>query len=427
MSKIATGSKQKLPRNVLWLSAVSFLTDTASDMAYPFIPAFVTGVLKGTQVWLGLIEGLAESVAALLKLWSGWLSDRLQRRKPLIIIGYTLAGLAKPLLGFATVPLHVLGIRFLDRTGKGIRTSPRDAMIAIATPKELYGRAFGFHRSADSAGAILGPLLGYLLFTLLQNNYRTLFFLSAIPMALALFCLFFFVRELPEATPDRQPTKTQYNPLPTRGEPAGFLAGRTTLSATNKGKLLPKEFKLFLLVITLFSLGNSSDTFLLLRAQTVGIPVTAIPVLWLFFNVVYTAFAYPVGKLTDKIGRAPILVAAFLLYASVYSGFAFINKPFWVWLLFLLYGLYYGLAEGSLRAFVADLVPADRLGRAYGLYHGVVGLCLLPASLLLGWLWKNWGPAIAFGTGAGLALLAAILFLVFLWKHIYWQSSSIRL
>ncbi len=373
-----------IPPNVRALGVVSLLTDTSTEMVYPLLPLFLTETLGAGAAFVGLVEGVAETTASLLKLISGWLSDRLHRRKVLVTWGYTLSSLTRPLMAMALLPSHVLGIRFLDRIGKGIRTSPRDALIADSTPAGGRGAAFGFHRAMDHLGAVAGPVLAFLLLPLVGENYRAIFWLASIPAALCVVVLVATVRE-----------------VAAQGLPAHLPL--LTLRPYDR------RFKGFLCVVALFTLGNSSDAFLLLRARQAGVADVAIPLLWAALHVVKSASSLGAGILSDRIGRRGAIIAGWLTYAVVYAGFAVVGSAWQVWGLFLAYGLYFGLTEGVEKALVADLTPAAVRASAYGVYHTAIGIVALPASLLTGWLWQWFGADVAFGTGAVLAAAAAVL------------------
>jgi MFS family permease len=380
--------RSRLGRNVLALAAVSFLTDVSSEMTYPLLPVFLTAVLGASATSIGVIEGAAESVAALLKLVSGWLSDRVARRKPLVLAGYGIASAIRPLIGLAQSASQVLAIRVTDRVGKGIRTSPRDALIADSVDPSIRGRAFGFHRSADHAGAVVGPLIAFALLRWSTVDLRHVFLWTAVPGALAVLALLFGVRETARATP-----------------PAAMAAKSGGLDFKAP---LGRRFWAFLGVLFLFTLGNSTDAFLLLRASKLGVSAALIPILWALLHVVKSAASTPGGALSDRIGRKPLLIAGWLVYAAVYLALGQARKQWHAWALFAVYGIYFGLTEGVEKAFVADLVPADRRGAAFGWYNLALGLGALPASLIFGALWDKAGPATAFGFGASMALLAAI-------------------
>lgn len=379
----APSLRTALTPNVRALGAVSFLTDVSTEMVYPLLPLFLTRTLGAGTAFVGLVEGVAETTASLLKLFSGWLSDRLGRRKALVVWGYGLSSATRPLMAVAFAPWHVLATRFLDRIGKGVRTAPRDALIADSVPAGSRGAAFGFHRAMDHAGAVVGPLLAFLLLPFLGNNYRGVFWLASIPALLCVLALLFGVREM--APQSRQAT------LP-------LLTLRPYSS----------RFRGYLVVLALFTLGNSSDAFLLLRARETGVSDAAVPLLWAALHVVKSSSSFTAGILSDRVGRRGAIVAGWLVYAAVYAGFAMATSAAAIWGLFLVYGLYFGLTEGVEKALVADLVPAELRGSAFGLYNTAIGIAALPASLLTGALWQAFGPAVAFGAGAGLAVLAAV-------------------
>ncbi len=354
-------------------------------MIYPLLPSFLTGPLRASPAFVGLVEGLAESVASLLKLVSGWLTDRLPRRKPLIVGGYSLSSLSRPLVALATAPWHVLAIRVSDRIGKGVRGAPRDALLAQVTAPADRGRAYGFHRAMDHTGAVVGPLLASAVL-LLRQDLRLLFALAAVPAAASMLVLVFGVREDAVAPP---PDDTPRAEAEGHG-PLGEGMGR------------------FLVVLGIFTLGNSSDAFLLLRAQQAGVAIALVPLLWSAHHVVKALASMPGGALSDRVGRRWVIVAGWVLYAISYAGFAVASAPWHAWAMFGVYGLYYALTEGVERALVADLAAASARGRAFGLYHAVTGALLLPASLITGLLWQRFSPEAALLTGAGLALLAAV-------------------
>ena len=377
------GGRPPLGRNVLALSVVSLLTDVSSEMIYPLLPVFLSTVLGVGAGVIGAIEGAAESTAALLKLASGWWSDRLARRKPLVVVGYGLASLVRPLVAVAQSASQVLAIRVTDRVGKGIRTSPRDALIADSVDASIRGRAFGFHRAADHAGAVVGPLIAFGVLHGAGVPLRQVFWLAAIPGLLAVLVLIVGVKDVPRARAARE-------------EPADLTLG------------MGARFWRLLLVILVFTLGNSTDAFLLLRASQLGVPVALAPLLWAWLHVVKAASSTPGGALSDTVGRRPMIVAGWLLYAAVYLGFAVATAPWHAWGLFAVYGVFYGLTEGAEKALVADLVPVSRRGAAFGWYHLTIGLGALPASVLFGAIWDAQGAPAAFATGAALATLAAL-------------------
>lgn len=368
---------------------VSFFTDMSSEMIYPLLPLFISTTLGASASFIGAIEGAAESTAALVKLGSGWWSDRTRRRKPMVVAGYALASAVRPLIGLAQTASQVLLLRVTDRIGKGIRSAPRDALIADSVDPAIRGRAFGFQRALDHAGAVAGPIIAFLLLRELGLSLRTVFLLAAIPAAIAVIVVIFAVRE------------------PRSVVPAPTLV-TVPLQLHRK---FDRTFWTFLGAVLLFTLGNSTDAFLLLRATDLGVPVPWIPLLWAYLHVVKSSTATIGGSLSDRFGRKPLLVAGWLLYAAVYVAFAFASVAWHVWALLGAYGLFYSLTEGAERALVADIVPAADRGSAFGWFHLAIGLGALPASLLFGILWDRLGPATAFLTGAGFALLATVVLL----------------
>jgi MFS family permease len=393
--------RKRIPRNVWVLSITSFLTDVSSEMLFNLLPLFLVNVLGVRIAVVGLIEGLAETTASLIKLGSGALSDYLENRKTLTVIGYGLSAIAKPLLYFANTWGWVLGIRFTDRVGKGIRSSPRDALLADSTPEDRRGLAFGLHRAADTAGAFTGLLIAALVVwasqasaaELSRNTFQKVALFSIIPAFLGVIVLALGAREV--------------------------VSSRTAKDDRSfKFSGLDHKFWAFLGVVVIFTLGNSADAFIILRAQERGLNVLQILGMLLTFNAVYTLIASPAGALSDRIGRRSVLIAGWLVYGLIYLGFALSDTGAQIWLFYGVYGLYYALAEGASRAYVADLVPQEQRGTAYGLFHAGVGLAALPASLIAGILWQGlggWaglGPAAPFYFGAILSLLAVVLFVV---------------
>ncbi len=365
---------------------VSFFTDVSSEIIYPLLPIFLISVIGVGTTFLGLIEGVAEATASLLKLISGWFSDRLRKRKALIVIGYSLSTAARPFVAAATAGWQVLIVRFLDRLGKGVRTSPRDALLAESAPQEEAGKAFGFQRSMDHAGAVVGPLIAFILLAHFTSDIRLVFWLAAIPGMIAVSILIFRVHE----TMKRQPQP-------------GLQPIRLTL------KPFGRNFKSFLFTVFLFALGNSSDAFLILKARDAGVAVSLVPILWLFFHFVKSLAGTPGGILADTLGRKKTILSGWLLYSLVYFGFSAAKEPWMIWALFGVYGVFFGLTEGGERALVAALVKPDLRGTAYGLYHFSIGIGALPASLIMGFLWERIHPRAAFLFGALFALIAAIL------------------
>jgi MFS family permease len=386
---------RRLGPNVIALAGVSLATDVSSEMTYPLLPLFLTTVLGASATTLGGIEGAAESTAALIKLVSGWLSDRAHRRKPLVLAGYLLASATRPLIGLAQSAMQVLAIRLTDRVGKGIRTSPRDALIASSVDAGIRGRAFGFHRAADNLGAVIGPLIA---FALLRYGHgidlRRVFLLTAIPAAVAVLLLAFGVHESP-AGPGGAAAEV---PRPdSSAAPEAVLRGR-----------LGSRYWAFLAILFVFTLGNSSDAFLLLQAARLGVGAALLPILWAALNLVKALSNTPGGALSDRFGRRPLLIAGWLVYGVVYLLFGQAHETWHVWVLFAVYGLYFGLTEGVEKALVADFVPAERRGAAFGWYNLAIGAGALPASLLFGLIADRAGISAAFTLGALLALAAAV-------------------
>ena len=351
-------------------------------MIYPLLPSFLVGPLKAGPAFVGLVEGIAESVASLMRLVAGRISDRLPRRKPMIVAGYALSSLARPLVAVAAAPWHVLVIRAADRVGKGVRGAPRDALLAEVTAPGDLGRAYGFHRAMDHTGAVAGPLIASALL-LWRQDLRLVFALAAVPALASVVVLVLGVRE---------PARV----LPARPAAAGRIP-------------LPRSLRRYLFVLAVFTLGNSSDAFLLLRAQQAGVALPWIPLLWAALHVVKSAASTWGGSLSDRIGRRSAIAAGWVLFAIAYGGLAVATRAWQVCVLFAVYGLFAALTEGPERAMVADLAPSSGRGAAFGAFHAVTGVMLLPASLLTGALWQGFGPAIALGTGAALALAAAVL------------------
>ena len=387
----------RLPRNVWALSLTSLLTDISSEMVLSLLPLLLVSVLGVRTGVVGLIEGVAEASASLLKLGSGWLSDRLMRRKPLVVTGYGLSALAKPFLLVAGSWAAVLAVRFADRVGKGLRSAPKDALLAESARSEQRGLAFGLHRAADTIGAVLGltvalgvVLLGGQTQALTEATFRRVVLVSILPAILALIVVVLGTREV-------------------------LAPGSATSTDRHPWRSIGTPFLLYLGTIALFTLGNSSDAFLILRASSVGLTVPGVLVMLIAFNLVYALISTPAGALSDRVGRKRVLLAGWILYCVVYLGFAMMQAPIQAIGLMCLYGVYYGLVEGVSRALVADLVPADRRGTAYGMYAATVGLMLLPASLIAGVLWQGlgaWGglgPSAPFVFGAALAGLALFL------------------
>jgi MFS family permease len=377
-------------RNVFVAGLVSFFMDVSSEMIYPLVPLFLANVLGVNKSVIGLIEGVAESTASLLKTFSGWFSDRIGNRKWLMAVGYGISTLSRPIVALATGWHHVMGSRFMDRFGKGLRTSPRDAIIAESSESAFLGRAFSFHRSLDTMGAVVGPALAFLFLGIFSNNYRTVFWLSMIPGVFAVLLIIFFITE----------------------------KKKVSIVHSERPKLTLKhfdwKFKFFVLIATIFALGNSSDVFLILRAQQIGIPTIMIPVIYLLFNLIYSLSAIPAGIAADRFGRKRVILLGFVLFAILYYGFAVAKDTTAIWALFAFYGLFMGLTEGIQKAFLATIIPSDFKATAFGVYNTAVGLAMFPASLIGGWLWDNISPSATFFYGAITASLSAMSFIVFI-------------
>ena len=395
-------SWRSLPRNVWAVSLTSFLTDISSEMVINILPLFLANVLGVRTSVIGLIEGIAEATASVLKVFSGWLSDRLRARKWLAVAGYGLSALSKPFFYWANSWGAIAAVRWADRVGKGVRTAPRDALVADSISPRQRGLAFGFHRASDTAGAVLGLIIALIVVWAAQSSslelgrsaFQTVVLVSLVPGVLAVIALAVGTRDVP--------VKSQ------RERPAISFRG------------LGKPFLVFMVIVGLFDLGNSSDAFLVLRAQERGLSVVGILGMLITFNLVYTLVSAPAGSLSDRVGRRKVIVGGWLAYAAIYLGFAVAGTGWQVWVLYVLYGLYYGLAYGTTKALVADLVPAELRGTAFGTYNAVLGLIDFPASLIAGVLWEGVGSWQGFGApapflfGAVMALSAAVLMI--LWK-----------
>ncbi len=394
-----TTSVTHLPRNIWVVTATSFLTDISSEMLFDLIPLFLANVLGVGTAVIGLIDGIAETTASLTKIYAGALSDQLGRRKWLAVIGYGLSAVSKPFLYFANAWGWVLGVRFSDRIGKGVRTAPRDALVADSIDEKQRGLAFGIHRAGDTAGAFVGLGLAALIVWLTEkgaaqltrHTFQIAVLASIIPAVLAVVVLALGAHDV-----------------------AGTQRSAGKLQLTLSG--LDTRFKLFLFVVVLFTLGNSSNSFIVLLGQNRGLDVLQIMLMVMTFNFVYASLASPFGSLSDRLGRRTLIIAGWIVYGLIYLGFALSYTGWHVWVLFGLYGIYYAATDGVGRALVADIVPQDRRGGAYGLYNAAVGITALPASVIAGLLWQgagSWhgfGPSAPFIFGAALALLAGILF-----------------
>ena len=375
---------------------MSFATDAATEAVYPLLPFFLTMVLGAGAVSLGIIEGAAEAVNSLLKLVSGRASDKAPTKRPLVLLGYSVSSAAKPFIAVATGWLQVFVIRILDRMGKGIRSAPRDAMLASWATAQSRGKVYGFHQAMDNLGAVVGPVLATLFLLAYPGRYRTLFALTIIPGAISVL-LILLIREKPSVE------KTSVA--------SGFSRTDTAADVTNADRL-PSQFTRFMIILTIFSLGNSTDAFLLLRLTDAAGGARFVPLMWAGINVVKSGVSFLAGDWSDRIGRRAVITTGWIVYAIVYAGFAFSRSLTALLAWFLVYGFYYGFAEGTEKAFVADLAPASRRGTAFGIYNSVTGLGALAASVVFGVLWTAYGAPVAFGAGASLALLATTLLFV---------------
>lgn len=376
--------RPRLPSTVIALGVTSLFADIGSEMIFPLLPVFLVGTLGAGPTFLGLVEGAADTVSSVLKLLSGYMADRLPRRKPLVVFGYALAGVARPLVAAATVPWHVLAVRLADRIGKGTRSAPRDALIAdVALPGQA-GRAFGFHRAMDHAGAVIGPLAASALLAA-GLELRTVFWFAAVPSAASIVAVL--------AARERR-RRTEHELHAAASAPRGPL---------------PRPLLAYLGILSLFALGNSSDAFLLLRARDLGVSAALVPVLWTVLHVTKLLSSYSGGVLADRLSRTHLIIGGWVVYAGVYVGLGLAQGALAAWILFAVYGLYYGLTEPAEKALVKDLAPPALRGRAFGYYNFILGASALPASLLVGWLWRAVSPQVALSAGAGLAAMAALL------------------
>ncbi len=397
-------SIRDLPRNVWAVSLTSFFMDVSSEMVVNILPLFLANVLGIKTNLIGVIEGVAEATASLLKLFSGWLSDKLRARKWLAVLGYGLSALSKPFFYVAASWEAIAGVRWVDRVGKGLRTAPRDALVADSIAPDQRGFAFGFHRAADTLGAMFGILIAILIVWLAQSNsvllgegtFRTIVLVSIIPAILAVVSLMLIAKEVP-ITSQRAAPKFAF-------------------------KALGKPYMTFIAIVGVFTLGNSSDAFLVLRAQERGLDVLGVLGMLATFNLVYSLVSTPAGRLSDRIGRRKVIVAGWLIYAVIYLGFAIAQAAWQIWALYAIYGAFYGLAYSTANALIADLVPSELRGTAYGTYNAVIGLLAFPASVIAGILWQGvgtwpgFGPSAPFVFGGGMALIAAGLMAMWLPK-----------
>jgi len=399
-----------LPGNVFTLGWVSFFMDVSSEMIYPLMPLFLTNVLGVNKTVVGLIEGVAESTASLLKVVSGYISDRIRKRKALILFGYGFSTLTRPILAISTTWWGVLGYRFIDRVGKGIRTAPRDAVIAESTERGRLGMAFGFHRAMDTFGAIVGPAIAIVILYLhglqypsesisedlatMDRAFRSIFWISMIPGVAAVLLIVFFVRE-----------KIHHS------------ASRDSRYGEGRKDIVGTDFKKFLVVVSLFTLGNSSNAFIILKLKDVGTGTLGVIFSYLLFNGVYSLSSIPAGMAADYFGKKRMILIGYILFGLIYLGLAFSTTTMQVWILLLSFGVFMGISEGIQRAFVATLLSNDYVGTGYGLYHSLTGSIAFPSSLIAGMLWDMRGPEATFLFGTFMASVASILFMIFFWKR----------
>lgn len=392
-----------LERNVFFTGLVSFFMDFSSEMIYPLVPIFLSSVLGVNKSIIGLIEGIAESTASLLKVFSGWFSDRIGKRKIFMIAGYGISTLSRPIIALSALWGHVLVFRFIDRFGKGIRGAPRDAIIAESTPIKNLGRSFGFHRGMDTLGGVAGPAVAFLLLSVFIGNYRLVFWLSIIPGIIAVMIIVFFIKEQKSKRAEIQ--ESDASELLAPGESPRRLAFRAKFDW---------RFKAFVAIATLFAIGNSSDVFLILKATDTGIKETQIPILYLSFNFIYALTSVPAGILSDRIGRKRIILAGFILFGFIYWGFASASEQKHIWGLFLLYGIFMGLTEGIQKAYLGTIIPDKFRATGYGIFNTFTGLAIFPASVIGGWLWDKYGSHATFYYGSITAFLSAFLFILFI-------------
>jgi MFS family permease len=407
---------RSLRRNVPVLGTTALLNDTASEMAYWVLPYFLTQLGAGPAA-LGLIEGLAEAAVNVFRLISGYLTDRLPRRKPLVVAGYLIANAVKPLLALTQSWWQVLLLRVSDRSAKGLRGSPRDVMIAESAAKGALGAAYGLRQAMDSAGAILGPAMAFLIMTGLHEDVRAVFWLAGIPGAVAIVVAALLIRETGNAR-GRKDAQHQSAPEPPAREARRSEANERTFEKEKAGPPtggggvhFRGGFLLLLAAAALFGLANSTDMLLILRAENLGIAARYAPLLGIVFNVVFTSLSYPFGHLSDRVARKYVVGSGWFFFAAVYFGFGIARSSAWVWPLFAIYGIYYALSEGVLRALVADLVSAAERGRAFGWVSFVGGVMALVSSVLAGWLWHRYGAPVPFKLSALLATMAAAMVL----------------
>lgn len=390
-------NKQPIPRTVLILSLVSLFNDIASEMIYPIVPIFLTAVLGAPVTVVGLIEGLAEATASFMKFLSGYWSDRVHKRKVFVVVGYGLGAISKILIAVASLWPFVLFARFIDRLGKGIRTSARDALLLQNTTKDNKGFIFGFHRATDSLGAVIGPLLALLLMHLLKENMRLTFVIAFIPAMIGVVLLMLFVKEKKSSpNPSQRPNSTGIRFL-------GF--------ARNDIARLNPSLKLFFVISMIFAIGNSSDAFLILRSKQLGLTTTLVVLTYVLYNVVQTLFATPSGQLADKIGARKVYAIGLAVFAFVYFAFGFIHNPAWIWILFPIYGIYIAFTDGVSKAYIAEFITERESGTYFGIYQTGTAICQFLASFIAGVLWTTVGPSMTFWYGGGMATIALMIVL----------------
>ena len=380
----------KIRPNVIWLGLVSFFRDISSEMSFPILPLFLYNVLGAPAAIIGLIDGLAESISSILKTFSGYLSDRIGKRKDLVVTGYSLSALTQPIFAVARIWPHVLGGRVVDRIGKGIRDAPRDALIAAAGKKEVRGKYFGVQRALDTAGAAIGNILAFIVLFYFALQYRWVFWIAAIPGIIAVAIVITKVKDV------RIPKRKRALKLSWRG--------------------FNTEFKKLLVIIAIFGVAHFSYSFYVLRAQNLGVSLLMIPLAYLVYNLFYAGFAYQAGAISDRIGRRKMLIAGYGLFGLVCISFAYARTQEAVWILFPMYGIFMAATEGVTRAYVSDLVPENRRATALGLYHTIVGLTMLPAGIIAGLLWDVIGPQAPFFLSGAIALFAALLLILLIKK-----------
>jgi MFS family permease len=383
----ASPPPRKLPATVIALGLTSFLADLGSEMIFPLLPVFLAS-LGAAPAFLGLVDGLANATSSLLKLASGYVAEHAPAKKPLVLFGYGVAAIVRPLVALATAPWHVLVVRVTDRMAKGIRSTPRDVLLANSVAKEQSGRAFGFHRAMDHAGAVVGPLVATALLGL-GWPVRSVFGVALLPGLLSALAV-----------------------LTVREPPAPSAEMRAREGVTGTPPQLPGSLRRYFAILTVFSLGNSSDAFLLLRASDLGVSVASLPLLWAVFHVAKLVSSYLGGDWSDRIARPKLIVAGWIIYAATYLAFGMASQRWHAWALFVVYGIYYGLTEPAEKALVKDLAPAAVRGRAYGFYNFILGVSAVPAGVLTGWLWQTWSPLVALATGAGIATVSSVMLLV---------------